>query len=697
MGRKRRRRKDETPGHGKLLDAWDAPDDAGEPIGCLATTFTFSPVLFEEECLGRFVRLESSAQDDGPLYLIEREEKLAQLRCAAALVDRNHCKGPRSLRWDLLPVRPARGILHAKISVLHWSRLVRMIVASANLTEDGYRRNREVFGVLDFAPGREAPVDCLYEVIAFLREIVAQVDPGGATVAPASERCRQFLDELEGEAKKLAKVVAQPKRGHVPVRAIVTGPGKPSAIRVLDEHWPERSPPGKAWVVSPFFDRLGSDNRPAREIWELLRQRGEAAVGYFLTVEEVPGKDDVVLVHAPESIAQATPPNRLSVSTDIYRLSDEPTRPLHAKGVWLDGDRWARYMIGSSNFTSAGLGLDRRPNYEANLFYCVDRQRDREGYKALDSSFPEGEWIDRDKIELRWQPREDDAEDADDESALPLPEPFGPAVYGTGPQRQPHVTLSLTGQPPHGWRLLLEDEDEDEVVYDQTRWEQSGTPQLIQLPWKRDLPPCGFAVRWEGSNGAAWWPVNAEDASSLPPPQELRDIPLEVLLNILTSARPLHHAMRDWIRRKRRGHGGQQEQIVVDPHRRVDTSAFLLQRTRRVSWALHALRGRLARPAATREGLCWRLYGPIGVEKLAEALRKEARSDGERAFLLTELALELGRVQPEEAKGCLAARQVKAEIQKVIRGLRKHVDEAVTSDVANLGEYVRAAFGKAKA
>jgi hypothetical protein len=34
--------------------------------------------------------------------------------------------------------------------LLHWQNLVRLIIASANLTEDGYRRNLEVFGVLDY-------------------------------------------------------------------------------------------------------------------------------------------------------------------------------------------------------------------------------------------------------------------------------------------------------------------------------------------------------------------------------------------------------------------------------------------------------------------------------------------------------------------------------------------------------------------
>ena len=70
---------DSKPGRGKLLDAWCSPADAGDPVGCAATTFTFSAAFFEEECLARFLHLESDPAEDGPAYLVEREEKLSKL------------------------------------------------------------------------------------------------------------------------------------------------------------------------------------------------------------------------------------------------------------------------------------------------------------------------------------------------------------------------------------------------------------------------------------------------------------------------------------------------------------------------------------------------------------------------------------------------------------------------------------------
>ena len=89
----------------KLLDAWIPPEKSGEPIGCLATSFTFDNEFFEDECLKRFLNLETELNADGPIYLIEREEKLSNIDVASVLVDQSHCKGKRSLRWDLLPFR----------------------------------------------------------------------------------------------------------------------------------------------------------------------------------------------------------------------------------------------------------------------------------------------------------------------------------------------------------------------------------------------------------------------------------------------------------------------------------------------------------------------------------------------------------------------------------------------------------------
>lgn len=132
----------------KLLEQWQPPDHAGKPIGCLTTTFTFSTAFFEEQCLARFLNIDSDPNTDAQLYLIEREEKMAGLSGAVVLADSLHCNEARSLRWDVISARIAGGIQHAKVSLLVWQHHVRLIIASANMTEDGYCKNQEIFGVL---------------------------------------------------------------------------------------------------------------------------------------------------------------------------------------------------------------------------------------------------------------------------------------------------------------------------------------------------------------------------------------------------------------------------------------------------------------------------------------------------------------------------------------------------------------------
>lgn len=684
MGKKRQ---GEKPGYGKLLDAWVAPDDAGDPVGCLATSFTFSPVFFEEECLARFLQLESDPTEDGPVYLVEREEKLAQVTCAAALVDQHHCQGSRSLRWDLLSARMPQGLQHAKVSLLFWSNLLRIIVGSANLTDDGYRRNQEVFGVLDFQASGDSPLSCLIDTVAFLRKAALFSTTSAGTQSPALDRWNLLLDRALKDARTWGLTDDEVRRNGVRVQAMFSGPGYPNIIDSLKTLWPGGSPPDSASVLSPFFDRPEVSNVAAKELWGMIRQRGEATVEFYVAAEEVPG-EDAIFLYAPKSLLDAQPSGRANVSTNVYRVLLGEGRPLHAKGIWLEDERWSVYDIGSSNFTSAGTGLGKAPNLEANLVYIVDSNRDAKARKLLEATFPESEHVDLEGNVI-WKPLLGEGEDSVGEELL-LPESFGEAVYNCDDKNRATVTLSISGNPSSGWELTTDGDDRH--FFGEQEWGALGRPPSIELPWETDRPPSGFWVRWTGSGGSAWWPVNVLAGNALPPPEELKNLPLEVLINILSSARPLHRVLGDYLRRRKREKAKNGDKPVVDPHKRVDASQFLLQRTRRISWALNALRERLERPVATLEFLRWRLHGPVGVMALATALVREAQSTEERAFLVSELVLELARVKPGVAPGCVPPKQHVTEIRAVISELKALIPEKSSGEPENLREYVESVF-----
>lgn len=673
-------------GYGKLLDAWSPPRGAGDPIGCIATSFTFSCAFFEEECLARFLELESDPLEDGPAYIIEREEKMAQVVCACAIVDQHHCRGLRSLRWDLLPARVAGGILHAKVSLLVWTDATRLIVGSANITEDGYRRNLEVFSTFDYASGGECPIDLLYEFCRFLRRCADRSQHAGQPPSSALRRVRTLLDRVERTPASWGRTTEECRRTGLSAHSVIVGEGGSDAFASLNAVWPSSTPPNDAYVVSPFFEPPDKPNAPARRLWDCLRKRGDARVSFCVDAEDTP--DGGVLARAPASLLEAQPRSRSGVETAVFRIRRDSTRPLHAKAISLEDGRWRLYMVGSSNFTSAGLGIPEPRNLEANVAYLVDSAKQATAYKAMDRAFPDIEPLEIDDI--RWLGG-GASEDEPGESEALLPGAFSSATYACDETGNSHITFEFAGAPPAGWTVIAEDESATSV-YDEARWCESGSPGSVLVPWKFARPPSGFWVSWTNSQGRAWWPVNVESARALPPPDELRALPLDTLISILTSARPLSEVLKTKHNRTNPSIISLPGDVFIDPHKRVDTSQFLLQRTRRVSWGLTALRKRLEYPVATESSLDWRLRGPMGVQALIDAMDRDAHSNDEKTFLLCELALDLWRVKPCSRPGYLSAERVRAEIRAMLVDIRRRVFETLNGSASNLRAYVERVF-----
>ena len=689
------RRKKTDKSFAKLLDEWTPPDGAGDPIGCVSTSFTFSPVFFEEECLGRFLQLQSDASEDGPVYIIEREEKMAEIQCIAALVDSSHCKGDRSLRWDLLAARIPQAILHCKISLLYWQNLIRIIIGSANLTEDGYRRNQEIYGVVDYRHGNDTSIEFLEDIIGYLKEVGGYAFPGEKKASPVTERWNQFLDSVGVQASFWIGKKTVLKRSAPRLAAILTGPGRKDALSQITSFWPSNVSPEIAVITSPFFDPPGSPNLPAKKLWETLKKRGKASAIFNIAGSWEPDCKSLVL-HAPEEILAATPQGRKDVETRIQLIeerekeSDSPLRPLHLKSYLFQGSGWLGYMIGSGNFTSKGLGFVDRSNFEANILYLVPQDSNPKAVKQLMQSVPNGLPIKKD-VSLIWQPPDDADQDSPGEHTVGLHNAFGQAVYKNDQYAQ-YVEFHFNDTPPSGW-IIFRRIDSDEVLYDFKKWERAKRPNPLVLDWKEDTPPSGFEILWDELGKRAWWPVNVDKATSLPPPSDLKDLPLEILVNILTSARPLHLVIAAW---KKKDENDNSDNIdPFNPHNRVDTSGFILKKTYRVTSALAGLRKRLERPAPSEDALQWRISGPIGVNAVANAISKEAKTDEEKAFLLTELALEISRIQPSTAPGCLPNEMIIDELRKVIHQLKDRIADCKLKKSGNINKYIDFAFKEA--
>jgi len=675
-------------GQGRLLDAWIPPGNAGEALGCFATTFTFHASFFESECLGRMLQLECDPDTSGAAYLIEREEKMARLKCACVMVDQSHARGQRSLRWDLIPFRTNTGILHAKLTILLWQFHARVIVASANLTENGHRQNLEVFTVWDFHKEGTVPSKIFRGAVDYANRLLAHCRARNPGSSPALDRSTVFLSSA---LQRVASWISDETENSRFRSALVPiSPTDKSLFDQIHGLWPDSSSAESLSILSPFFD-TGPNNTPAKTAWTILRQRGRAQLRFSVIAETIQASGKL-LVHAPASLSKALPTGGRIAEVVFERIKPLENRALHAKALWLENADHFLHLIGSSNFTSAGLGIGTTRNWELNVALW-SRLENKELYRAHVASWPELEDEDINTNEVEWEP-DSSLEDEADPLAPVLPDWCGSAIFFVGPDQKPALEVHFVGNPPSEW-CILEDAESRQIL-DSREWKELAEPPSVELVWPDSRPPMELLVRQPGQSSEARWPVEVRSFADLPPPQGLRDLNLDQLLQILTSALPLHRCLQKIWRQNSDEAVQSVPAVVLDPLRRFSRDAHLLERTRRFSLALGGVRQRFESPIPSEEYLQWRLRGPIGVTKVAAAILNEAESDGERAFLLGELALELSQIQPKGDEGYLSSNRIREAIAEVVGDFKLQAGPLLDATDKNLRRYVQAALRKAQ-
>jgi len=414
------------------------------------------------------------------------------------------------------------------------------------------------------------------------------------------------METLELAARHLDRFnlpAATPPRGRR-FAVATAAPGTP-ALSAIRNVW-RGGPPRRATVLSPFFD---TDEHPSPAVTALcaeLAQRGSVEATFVLPVDQLAGR---TVVRAPKAILQSLP-RRVRARIRAFRQPSggEPRR-LHAKAVLLESEEWVGMLLGSSNFTAAGLGLKRSSGHlELNL--ALGAPAGSSDAKALRELIPAGDLID--PAVADWESAADDEEPA----GLAMPWGFTECLLEPGPP--PSLLVRFDARElPEQWSVELPN---GTVLADSAAWAAAGGPGELQVALAEPQLPFWLQVRWR--HREAWerasWPVNVTDPSRLPPPDELRSLPVEALLAALASTRPLHEALATAVRRRARA-ARANGTLELDPLKRY-ASAGLFQRTRHASAALAGLRRRLERPAGSVEALVWRLTGPFGPRAIADGL-----------------------------------------------------------------------------
>jgi hypothetical protein len=351
----------------KLIDRLAPDEDWGPMIGLLATTYELNPDFLEMDFLPSVFGL--GAWDDRSWATrIALEKRLCELDGAVILTDaRRYRSRPRSLRLQLQPVvSPLGSALHAKVTLLLFDRAVRLIVGSANLTDQGYRRNREVVAVLTASQGSKKEATLIGKALSGMDEALAPW-----LTVDARRLIRRSLDTLQPWANGVSD----------PDTDFVWTYGQRKLWRGFIDRWPVGELIKRISILSPFWSedagltltsflaelkKTGSLAADAEV--RLLTDAFEGPDGQFVPVLPLGYATYDWATLGVKATAQAVSPK---VQPEELGGMEGFTgkRALHAKVVLMEGARKALAYLGSANFTAHGWGFlgDQSANVEAGI------------------------------------------------------------------------------------------------------------------------------------------------------------------------------------------------------------------------------------------------------------------------------------------------------------------------------------------
>src|SRR5271165_2496086 len=246
-----------------LIDAVCPMDADGPLISLVCSTYGLSldqPNFFEQDFLPTALGL-GGVRDRGYVIPVALERKLKEVYSALVADAHALAEGGRpSLQIDLLPIGHRTN--HAKIILIHRKRLIRLVIASANLTHEGYRRQREVGAILDFKEGGRLPVEVLRRALLDWSEVLGEL---------ITEPLQKAFNRAVRQAESWTLPVALP--AHHTVAVVFGGTSRP-LWQTLVKAWPEGEPILDWCVCSPFWPEATGGETPFEVIAHGLAARG---------------------------------------------------------------------------------------------------------------------------------------------------------------------------------------------------------------------------------------------------------------------------------------------------------------------------------------------------------------------------------------------------------------------------------------
>ena len=371
---------------GRLIELWEAPQGY-RLASVVATTYELQADFLEEDLLPAALGLRLPPAR-GRDFRLELERALEHTEVSIVFHPGRYQPGlRRSPRIDLVPLPEGRyPKLHAKVALLRFvnpaapefvHQVVRLVVASANVTGSGYRRNIEVAAAIDDAPGA-APeaATAVRDTADWLALLVG---------SPTDQVARQLRDMKAVFTNRPAprrdarlRFIGLPSANGFPQLA---GSGeRVDELTIASPFWPTGDDP--ADVAAGLARLCGGRLETVRLIGPVaLDEQGNARpvvpVGLVRALLDAGAKVHVGAVDPGYGCAIAGEGDEGEFDGVAERRGSnlDGNRSLHAKALLAIGSETTRLAIGSFNLTRKGLGLVGAGNAEAGLLWTLPNRQ----------------------------------------------------------------------------------------------------------------------------------------------------------------------------------------------------------------------------------------------------------------------------------------------------------------------------------
>jgi len=495
----------------KLMDRLLVTPQAGPLMGFLTTTYEMQSEFFETDFLPAILGL-GAWDDRNWTSRIGLERELAMAQAAVVLMDPAGFKArPRSLRVEVVPCGQEKWgrVLHAKVTVIVHENEIRLLVGSSNITEPGYRLNREVACALSAGEKKTEQSGLILQALQGMIQILSP------WWTPSAE-------EVLNQARQRLVIWQKDINDNADTWFAWGGGGVPLWQQFV-ERWPLEEPVRSISIVSPFWSEE-SGNGPLALFIQAIKERvGTVNQMHLRLLAEafpVSTKEELYRPILPETYESFTWKELLVRAfgaavdprvdrEDVERDDITKFRPLHAKVVLLEGETTSLCYLGSANFTHHGWGFLADP-FSANIEAGLIVKRTGKEREALRTLLPKtiGEEVSLgDGLCGKIKPPTPTTEN------LPWPV-FLKEVVLTPSQNDPRLLmLSVTWDSAlisDAWSILLQDQDE-KVLFNGNLDDRKQS--FVKIPLDRDvlellMKTQEVLVRWPICPEGRTFPIN---------------------------------------------------------------------------------------------------------------------------------------------------------------------------------------------